>query len=108
MALFLALSGPEPSTSWAIVDAVCCAYWCYMMRRAIKNKVAVADKVELTPDQRARIKVGTEALGSILKEVDLELMIAAREKDRVQSDERTDQEAGKEGTDRRTDSKEDR
>jgi hypothetical protein len=114
MALLLAVSGKEPSYGWAIADAVCCGYWVWMARRAIKRKADGLDSVvdelniDLTDDQKARIKAATEALRVVLQEVDLELTVAKREKARVQSDERADQEDGKEGTDGRTDSKEDR
>jgi hypothetical protein len=113
-ALFLALSGPEPSRTWAILDAVCCFYWVLVARKALKRK-ANDDAIDLTPEQMDRVKEATNNLHDTLKEVERELTrkkrVAKREAEEssdVQSDQRKDQEAGAEGTDGRTDSKEDR
>jgi hypothetical protein len=81
-------------------------YWAWAGKRALSTKSE--DNVPLTPEQLAKIQAATDELHATMKEIDLELKIAAREEANVQSDRRKDQEAGSEGTDGRTDSKEDR
>jgi hypothetical protein len=81
-------------------------YWAWAGRRALSTKSEV--NMPLTPEQIAKIQAATDELHATMKEIDLELTIAAREEANVQSDKRKDKEAGSEGTDGRTDSKEDR
>ena len=104
--LLLDISNGNEAMAW--VMGIGTLVWLYQARRALKDDSIDEQIDELTEDQKTRIKEATNALGDVIKEVDLELTIARREKDRVQSDKRKDQEAGAEGTDGRTDSKEDR
>ena len=100
-AMFMELSGDDPSPGWAVFDGVCCLYWVWVARRAIKGG-NLKSNVQLTPDQRQRIKEATDNLGAVLREVDREITTAQRalkEQSDVQSDKRTDQEDGSEGDD---------
>ena len=107
----LSMSLSMGSSMWPL-DVAFILMFAYFARRALKGGVDVGCNQPLSADQKARIKAATERLYDVMKSVDDELVAAAKqvteEADDVQSDQRKDQEAGSEGTDRRTDSKEDR
>jgi hypothetical protein len=98
------------ATIWAWVMGACTLFWLNMARLALKNKGTHESNVRLTDDQEQRIEIATREFHAVVKEVELELKRAVREQANVQSNQRKDQEAGKEttATDGRTDSKEDR
>jgi hypothetical protein len=102
--LAIQLEAGDTLWTWAMVGLI--IYWAWAGKRALNTKRD--DNVPLTPEQLAKIQAATDELHATMKEIDLELKIAAREEANVQSDRRKDQEAGSEGTDGRTDSKEDR
>jgi hypothetical protein len=92
--------------AWAM--GICTLWYLYLARKALKTAAIDKEIEELSEDQKARIQEATDNVATVLLTIDRELTMAAREKARVQSNKRADQEAGKEGSDGRTDSKEDR
>jgi hypothetical protein len=77
-AMFVALStGAHPA--WAIADAVCCVYWVWIARRAVKGG-SIGFEGKLNPDQEARIKAACNDLAKVMEQVDSEMSQARREK----------------------------
>ncbi len=106
--LCMGLNIAEGATFWAWLMGIATLCWLDITRLALKKKGTSESGVKLTDGQEQRIKTATEEFHATMKEIELELVRAAKEKANVQSHQRKDQEAGREGTDGRTDSEEDR
>ena len=100
----------------AWVMGFCTVYWLWLAKLVI-NQPSEEERRELTEDQQNRLQAAYNNLYKVMKEVqdetkaeDIALKLKAKEKENadVQCKERTNKEASFEGTDRRTDRKEDR
>ncbi len=88
-------------------DVIFVLFWVYIARKAVNRELGPDEfEVTLTQDQKDRVKAASDNLHTVIDEVEGECMaevtamrLKAKEKARVQSDKREDQEAGSEGDD---------
>lgn len=88
-------------------DVAFVLFWVWMAKKALNRQLGPGEvEVALNQDQKDRIREASQNLNTVMREVENECMaevraakLKAKEKARVQSDKRKDQEAGDEGDD---------